>query len=336
MKTNGKYIIQVTGPIVKYRLDILAKVCPEARHFLLVLTNKFSYDLYKEYHDFYEFVIMDDYRKDHPISLEFEQFPEYKTEEEFFEKIDTFYGNHLGRFYPYDIQRFIFPYLIENEILNFSFIDSDFILVNDFDLLNEYFTKVPAGSCYGPWHGEDGSQLELKRQMWDSLQKDFPQIKFEAPFTRTVDGFMRGFHFRNKEEMVLLYNIWNGALDKVFTQDFGGQRIYGHGTKFICQTEWVISYIMQYFEYQLGYSFVDCHNFVTVEGTNRQIGRHYTRPEDTIYAGKRECWNHFNFDYSDTTTISNFIKNNKEQLRAYYDGTFNVEVTDNHVYTSLS
>ena len=63
MKTNGKYIIQVTGPIVTYRLDILAKVCPEARHFLLVLTNKFSYDLYKEYHDFYEFVIMDDYRK---------------------------------------------------------------------------------------------------------------------------------------------------------------------------------------------------------------------------------------------------------------------------------
>ena len=45
MKTNGKYIIQVTGPLLKYRLDILAKVCPEARHFLLVLTNKFSYNL---------------------------------------------------------------------------------------------------------------------------------------------------------------------------------------------------------------------------------------------------------------------------------------------------
>jgi hypothetical protein len=336
MKTNGKYIIQVTGPLVKYRLDILAKVCPEARHFLLVLTNKFSYNLYKEYHDFFEFIIMDDYRENHPASLEHEIFPEYETEEIFLENIKTFYGNSTGKFYSYDIQRFIFPYLIENNILNFSFIDSDFILINDFNVLNEYFTKIPSGTCYGPWHGEDMSNRERKSKMWGELQYKFPQIKFESPFLRTIDGFMRGFHFRNKEEMELLYNIWNSALDDVFVKTYNGERLFGQHNVIIMGTEWVISHIMQFFEYQFNYSFVDCYEFIPVKGTQKEIGRHGTRPEDTIYAGERPQWRHHNFDYSDTRTISNFIKNNKEQLYGYYNGHFkNITITDTHVYTSI-
>jgi hypothetical protein len=40
----------------------------------------------------------------------------------------------------------------------------------------------------------------------------------------------------------------------------------------------------------------------------------------------------YGFDYSDTSSISNFIKNNKEALINYYD-MFESTVTDTHVYT---
>jgi hypothetical protein len=331
-ETVGKFIIQLTGPAVKYRLDILAKVCPELRHFLICLTNKESYELYKEYHNFFEFVIMDDYRSEYPISLEYETFPNYKTEDEFFAKVGTFYGSKTNRFYPYDIHRFIFPYLIENNILNFAISDTDFIVKNDFELLNKFFKSIPEGTMYGPWHGQDSSSLELKNKFWKDVQEFFPTIELNAPFIRTQDGWMRGFHFKNKEDMKLLYDIWNKSLDTLFENQEYRQILVGHNGA-VCQTEWVISYIIQFFEHQKKYSYVNCEKLLQVD--NMTIGRHYTRVEDTLYLGKREVWNYLNFDYSDVSNISNFIKNNKEQLYRYYDGTFKVEVTDTHVYTQF-
>ena len=64
---------------------------------------------------------------------------------------------------------------------------------------------------------------------------------------------------------------------------------------------------------------------------------HKTRPEDTFYScGYREVWAHFSFDYSDVTSISKFIQNNKQQLRNYYAQHLPVEdITDTHVYTYL-
>ena len=332
METKGKFVMQATGPILTYRLEILRKVCPVSRHFVIVLTNKFSYDeFYKDFHDFFEFVIMDDYRSDKLISLEYEQFPEFKTEEEFFQKIHTFYGNQVGKFYPFDIHRFIFPYLIEKNILNFAIVDSDFIMADDFDLLNKFFDNVPVGTVYGPWHGEDPTK-EQRMKMWESIQPNFPQIKLDSPFLRTCDGWMRGFHFRNLEQMELLYNLWNSGLDATFTNN-----LYGHGSVIICQTEWVISHIMQFFEHQLGYNFVNAFSLIHVEDEHREIGRHYSRVEDTIYTGPKHYWDYHNFDYSDTTTISSFIKNNKEQLKNFYAGAFReIEITDNFVYTKFA
>jgi len=335
MQTKGKFIIQLTGPAIKYRLDILANACPEARHFLLCLTNRESYDLYSEYHGFFNFIIMDDYRKEHPISLENEIFPNYKTEEEYFANIGSFYGQSTGNYYSYDIHRFIFPYLIENNILNFSFTDTDFILSRDPELLNEFFERVPEKTCYGPWFGEDTQSKDLKKQFWlEKIQPYFNQIKLEAPFTRTIDGFMRGFHFDSLDNMKLVYDLWNTAIDSIFSDPLYKSHLMGNNGK-ILHTEWVISHIMQFLEYQLDYSFVDCHNLLTIN--NIQVGKHITRVEDTIYFGPRSGWDHFNFDYSDTSTISAFIKNNKSQLHKYYSDKFpSFEITDTHVYTKMT
>ena len=78
-------------------------------------------------------------------------------------------------------------------------------------------------------------------------------------------------------------------------------------------------------------------SLIHVEDEHREIGRHYSRVEDTIYTGPKHYWDSYNFDYSDTTTISSFIKNNKEQLKNFYVGTFReVEITDNFVYTKFA
>jgi hypothetical protein len=335
IKTNGKFIIQLTGPFLKYRLDILAEACPEARHFLLCLTNKDSYELYKDYHGFFEFIIMDDYRKDYPISLKYEIFPNYKTEEEFCSKITSFYNESTGNFYSYDIHRFIFPYLIENNILNFTIIDTDFILINDFNILNEYFNNIPVKTCYGPWFGEDLRERDIKTKFWkEEIQPYFPQINLQADFIRDLDGFTRGFHFNNLEDMKLLYNLWNKALETLFINKFYNKFLVGNN-RVVLHTEWVISHIIQFFKYQLNYNFEDCYSFFTVN--NKSIGRHKTRVEDTFYLGPRTSWEQYNFDYSNTSSISNFIKNNKNSLKLYYNNHFeNFEITDTHIYTRIN
>lgn len=333
-ETNGKFIIQLTGPVLKYRLQILKTVCPEIRHFLLCLTNKDSYDLYEEYHDFFQFIIMDDYRSEHPISLKTELFPNFRTEKEYFEKIRHFYGNETRVYYSYDIHRFIYPYLIEHKILNFSFTDTDFIMINDFDRLNDFFDNVAVGTCYGPWHGEDMSAVGIKRDMWkNDIQPLYPEIKLEAPFLRTIDGFMRGFHFKNIDDMKLLFNLWNTTIDVLLTNDYYKHSIIGNNGM-ILHTEWVISHIMQFFEYQLGYKFCDMYDVLNVRG--KEIGKHITRPEDTIYM-TRYGWEIYNFDYSDITSVSAFVNNNKKQLTEYYSGRFPIiEIINNFVYTKLN
>lgn len=332
--TNGKFIFHATGPLLTYRLDILKEVCPEARHFLIILTNKFSYDnFYRDkYGDFYEFVLMDEYRANQPISLEYETFPEFMTQEETLANLGSFYNRTKNRFYPYDIQRFIFPYLMEKNILNFTITDSDFIYTDNFELLNDFFTTVPAGTVYAPWHGEDGGK-EYRLKLFQEIQPNFPEIKFEAPFLRTNDGWLRGFHFRTIEEMDLLYRVWNSAMDMAFIVQGG---YYGHGNAIMLHTEWIISYIMQFFQYQLNYDFVDCHRLLLNKNYNMEIGTHRTRVEDTLYVGIREGWKYLGIDYSDMTSISNFIKNNKEPLQKYYSGTFKqITITDTHVFTKF-
>jgi hypothetical protein len=90
---------------------------------------------------------------------------------------------------------------------------------------------------------------------------------------------------------------------------------------------------MQFFESR-GYKFECMINFSYLDNTN--VYKHVTRPEDTFYFGARGGWEYFKFDYSDVTNISSFIKNNKKQLKEYYDNHLKtIEITDTHYYTEI-
>ena len=128
--------------------------------------------------------------------------------------------------------------------------------------------------------------------------------------------------------MKLFYDIWNEAikfpiLDKV------------RHTVPMFNTDFIVPFIMQCFAKQTDYNFCNAHDFIFINKLTTNIGIHYTRAEDTIYLGPRDTWYLYNFDYSDISTISSFIKNNKEQLLKYYATYFNTTITDSHVYTKL-
>jgi hypothetical protein len=273
---------------------------------------------------------MDKIRENYPISLQYEQFLNVHTEEELWAGLLDFYNGDDKKLYPYDIHRFIMPYMAEQNILNFTIIDSDMMFRNSPEMIKSFFELIPPGTTFMPWFGEDGLDARSLREPFiqQNAAPYFPQINFNRDSLRVADGFVRGFHFKNKEDIMLYFNLWNTSLEKIYTTD--SNWISGN---VILDLNWLSPYLMQFFE-SIEYTFVDHNKFQYQNKLNTY--RHVTRPEDTFYFGERSGWLHHNFNYSDTTNISSFIKNNKNQLEKYYNDFLDViEITDTHCYTKL-
>jgi hypothetical protein len=326
-----KFIITVTGPAMIYRLDLLKKSSPDIiKDYIIIFTDEYSLPLYKDYHDIFTFVTMDKIRENYPISLQYEQFLNVPTEEELWAGLLDFYNGDDKKLYPYDIHRFIMPYMAEQNILNFTIIDSDMMFRNSPEMIKSFFELIPPGTTFMPWFGEDGLDARSLREPFiqQNAAPYFPQINFNRDSLRVADGFVRGFHFKNKEDIMLYFNLWNTSLEKIYTTD--SNWISGN---VILDLNWLSPYLMQFFE-SIEYTFVDHNKFQYQNKLNTY--RHVTRPEDTFYFGERSGWLHHNFNYSDTTNISSFIKNNKNQLEKYYNDFLDViEITDTHCYTKL-
>ncbi len=223
--------------------------------------------------------------------------------------------------------------MAEQNILNFTIIDSDMMFRNDSNLVKKYFESILPGTTFMPQFDPDSLGAQPLRMDFINqyVKPHFPQINFDTPSIPniiTADGYVRGFHFKNKEDLMLYFNLWNTSLEQIFLTDFSW--INGN---VILDLNWLSPYLMQFFE-SVGYIFEDMIKFSHIDDMN--VYRHVTRPEDTFYFGERGGWLHYKFDYSDVTNISSFIKNNKKQLKEYYDNHLKtIEITDTHYYTEL-
>lgn len=327
-----KFIITVTGIVQSYRLEIIKKSSPDIlKDHIIVFTDQHSYDLYTEHHDDFTFVIMDEYRKDYPFSFDHELLLKTLTEEDYWKQLKTFYSPQEKRFYSYDIHRFILPYLAENNILNFALIDSDVILSNDKNVLDKFFSNIPPGRMYAPFMAP-----EYKQERIDFFKKEiqplFPQINFDLDFVQGADGYIRGFHFYNKEELMLFFNVWNKATELLFTNPNYSNFIFGSLIVDFC---FLCPLIINYFK-DINYTFTNGLDLDHINGI--AAFKHYQRPEDSFYNTIRNDYfdGYCKFNRDNINTISSFIKENKPQLQTYYNGAFrSIEITDTHVYTSI-
>jgi hypothetical protein len=330
-KIGMKFIITITGPAMTYRLDLIKRAFPSIiKEFIIIFTNSYSYQLYKDYHNDFEFVIMDSIRNQYSNCLDKEVFMDSPNEEHFFKNLNDFYSPEGGLLYPYDAQRFILPYLAENNILNFALIDSDFFLKDDSDIIRFMFDKIPSKSMYNTWFNLNPNADKRIKFLSEHISSKFPNVDFSIENPDDADGFIRGFNFENTDDIMLFFNIWNESIEKLVS-NYEFKQIYGGSL--IMDTAWLCPYIMQIF-FKAGYTKLRVENILDFDGN--KVGVHCTRPEDTFYFGSRGYWSQYNFDYNNVNTIADFIYKNKESLKTYYDRHIPIlEITDTHVYNHV-
>lgn len=329
---TGKFIMVITGPAMVYRLDLIKRAYPSIiKEYVIIFTNSYSYSLYKDYHDDFNFVIIDQYRQKYSKVTDKEVFFESPTQEHYFENVANFYSEESGLLYPYEAQRFVLPYLAENNILNFVIVDSDFILNDNPEMMDFIFNRLPNKSMSNAWFSLDANSHARVDFLNTNLKPLYPNIDFDIIDARSADGYMRGFKFENSEDIMLFFNIWNSSIEILLSDDFF-RHIYGG--RLIMDVSWLCPYIMQVFK-KFGYSMIELNHFLDVDG--RRVGVHCTRPEDTFYFGPRGGWEEYDFDYSGVNNISSFVSKNKEKLRLYYETKIEIiEITDTHVYNKVS
>ena len=341
---NAKFIMCLTGPAMKYRLELIKETLSEKirKKWLLIFTDNYSYELYKDLHDDFNFIILDDIRKDYPDTFKYEILLNKNNVKDYFEEFIKFYNlsgtfceEGFSRLYPFEIHRFAFPYLIKNNILNFAIIDSDFNIIDDEEVIEEYFKRIKSGTLHCLYfHGQFRNNLDHKE--FKEMQSMFKNIDLSDVMPFWADGFIRGFHFKNTEDMELFFNTWNDCLLKIIPNHY---RLYGGN--YLINACWLVSTIMTIFE-KIGYKLINSCDFLDVIFEDRpgkyKIGLHITKPEDTLYFGSRAPWQErYGFDYLDVHDIQSFIEKNKKQLKYYYEnnGAEIKEITNTHVFVKV-
>lgn len=336
MNESPKIAMYCFGTPMKYRFDLLLKSCSDVvKNYIVIFTTKYYFELYKDYHDLFTFVIIDDLRKDNLVSLQNEICMETSTDEEFFFKFNQFYSINKIQV-PLFLNRYILKYFSEKNILNFVIVDTDIVIRNDIECIKDFFNNIPVGSVYAwnqGYHTKESSYVNI---IFNFLEKctnnQLPKFKLENFQFRNDDSFIYGGNFKNKKDLLLLFNL----IDTFITESFSlNQTLLFKGT-YYHNFIWTFPTAFDILKNNLDYLYLNAQDLTHLPKWGNII-IHKTRPEDTFHSvGSRSCWDHFSFDYSDVTSISKFIKNNKLQLKKYYDQHLPIlEITDTHVYTTI-
>ena len=351
--------LNVFGPALKYRLDLLKKSSYNVRDYVHILTDKISYEnFYSEFHNDYTFVFVEDYMSQYELSVNHEIIPNvFSDEEDHFVNSGTFYKEN-NNFFSFDIHRFIFPYFISKGIKKFTIIDSDLILSNKVEVIDEFFKSLPEKTFFAPGMGVDYT-IESKQKFWDSLGIDWVSNKFKLNNqVELFDGWVRGFNFDTISDVQTFFDIWNKSYLQLLEERNNptvGIGKNGEGP-LIWSNEWIYSHCVEIFcqlkDYTITHGISSQPGIMTVYGSNppKMFGLHIPRPEDNLFHElqkytdengverypSRGAWYNFRFDYGGRRTVESFIKNNKEELVRYYQNyNFDVEITDTHVYTKI-
>lgn len=352
--------LNVFGPALKYRLDLLKYSSYDVRQYVHILTDKISYEkFYQEFHNDYNFVFVEDYMSKYELSLKHEIIPNvFNDEEDHFENSQSFYEKN-NTWFSFDIHRFIFPYFISKGIKKFVIIDSDLILSNNLNTIIEFFDTQPEKIFYSPMLGGHLYDLESKENFWNNLEIEWLKNKIKFPTdVPNFDGWIRGFNFETIEDANLFFNLWNKSYLTLLDKKNHSIHKNGEGP-LIWSNEWVFATCVYIFCNHFSYNYkndiaINPGTVYLPNSKNKYFGIHCPRPEDNLfhklskYIDKngverypsRGAWYDYSFDYDCKKTISCFIQRNKNELEKYYKNyvhnSLKINITDTHVLTKLN
>lgn len=317
-----KFIKQVFGPIhAETRFAPLAKYNKETLNNYIFLIDHPK--LYEKYKDQFEIISMDELRKDHLWSNEKEILYQETNIPEYIQNFKKFYTEqHLT---PFNLLRFAFKYLAEQEILNVAYIGNNCFMTNKQELINKYFSSIPAGIFHYPHQNCIYNPISI---LANKLKAQYPNINFPAN-SKISETYMFGCHFKNKEEMLLFYEMWDFIMREIHFNDNGWFPEQPKWISYESVVDNILGYLVEVFKINFGYQDKEFLEF----WDNGSLGWHFTCPHDTLAYGNplpyKEINSNNNYDIKfipkpseldPVFSVSDYIKKYKNELMAYYNG----------------
>jgi hypothetical protein len=328
---SGKIFNIHLGPITpKTRFLPLLQTHPSTlNRYVHVVDN---YEFFEPYKDKTTIIDINKYRENHPWSKDKEILYNEKDPSLFVKNFRKFCFEK-GNFYPLDLMRAAFLHFYENNILNFAFIATNPIMTDDNTILDEYFDKMSPGSFYLLTFNNSPRPYILSPFIHEGLKEKYPSLKITDQY-HYFDGWNISFHFKNKEDLLLFYNIWDDVLQLYYDNPFAKPTLATAAG--YTQYESVIGYVIKIFDDNFNYKI----GSILDHWSNGTTGKYVCRIHDTFLwhnGNPVRFSDRYNFiNNKDITTVKDFIKINKEALaKFYYECNLDFEITDETVFLKL-
>jgi hypothetical protein len=219
---------------------------------------------------------------------------------------------------PVNVLRFAFKDLAQKNIKNICYIGNNVFMTNKQEIIDDYFTSIPAGTFHMPFIGTENEPVPciIHAHLHDLLQEKFPTITF--PQTHNyMEGFQFGAHFRTVEDMILFYEIWDFMVEQYYIDSRNNWfNLLGGGILGYTRFDDILGYLTRIFEVNFGY---ESFGFLKY-WDNSTLGFHLTTPHDTwYYGGGLPPWNLLPPTIGDgVQTVEDYVKKYKNELMWYF------------------
>lgn len=317
MENSPKFIKLIQGSVhFKTRfLPFIQNNYKTLHHYICIVDN---YELYKPYTNLITILDIEELRKDHPWSKDYEFLFNEPDPELYAKNFHSFYRSK-NSLLPNCIYRLIFPYLYKNNILKSVYIGNNFFMTDKPKLLEETLNSIPPGEMFSAL-SNNSSLTPQHSIIYDFFKKElksqFPNLIIPKE-QWNLENYIFGYSFKNKEELKLFYEIYDFIVYLFNTGDPGAKQHFFHKPYGYTRMDDILAYLLRIFEVNFNYTpshylkYIDAHT----------IGTHITTPHDGWYYSTGLLdWNLPPIQENQTDfSIKTYIKTNKESLINYYN-----------------
>ena len=158
------------------------------------------------------------------------------------------------------------------------------------------------------------------KHLHKSLTHKFPNLIFPETH-HYIEGFQFGAHFRNKEHMLLFYEIWDFIVEQ-YNNDSRDDwfNIHGGGVLGYSRLDDIVGYLSKIFEVNFDYKVTGFLKY----WDDSQLGFHVSTPHDTwYYTNNTNTYLPWKLptptEEEHIYTVNDYVKKYKENLWTFYE-----------------